>query len=485
MSEGVTSGLRRSAASSARWMTAATTTRVAAQLIQVAVLGRLLAPEDFGLMAMVMIVIVFGQAVGDAGISNAVIHYQDATRRELSSLFWLNIIAGFAVFALAWGTAPLIAALYSQPRLVGLVHLASVVFLVMPFGQLFQVLHEKELMFRRLSVVEMTAAVAGLGVAVGYALAGGGVYSLVWGVVVQAAVKALLLAAGGWARWRPGFEFAWSQCRRFIRFGLFQMADRVFNQVGAQVDRLLLGVLLGARSLGLYNVAHSLVLRPILLVNPIVTRVAFPVFARVQRRDEQLRSGFVQMIELIAAVMVPLYAILIVFAEPVIYVLPGGKFAEAIPLLRVLGFVGVVLALGNPMGSLVLAKGRPDVSFALNVLRIVLDVIAVSIAARSGAVAVAVAVLIVRAGVMLPLGFYVRWMLVRMRPMEYIGAVAPFFFSAVVMGASAQALSRAVTWPSYEVELAAGLVAGALVYAAVLALFYRSRVLRIWRNIRS
>jgi O-antigen/teichoic acid export membrane protein len=477
--------LRSKAASSARWMTVATATRVVAQLLQLFILGRLLDPEDFGLMAMVTVVLVFGQTVGDAGISNAIIHYQDAKRRELSSLYWLNVMAGAVVFAALLLSAPLVADLYDEPRLTGLVTLASFALLIAPFGHQFQVLHEKELLFRRLALIEISAAVAGLIVAVSCALRGQGVHSLVWGLLGGAAVKALLLGGAGWVRWRPELRFRWNECRRFFRFGAFQMAERVCNQVGTQMDRLLLGIMVGARPLGFYNVAHNLALRPYLLINPIVTRVAFPVFARVQTRDDQLRSGFLQMIELIAAVLIPLYTALVVLAEPIIHVGPSAKWAASVPLLQILGLVGMVLSLGNPVGSLILAKGRPGLAVAINALRIVLDIIAITIAARFGLRAVAIAVLIVRAGIMFPLGFGVRWMLVRMRPLEYLSTIAPFFASSAIMGAAMYAVSRWIDWPMHVVELVVGLVVGCAVYVAVLLLWQRDRVTRIWSNVKS
>lgn len=479
-----TSDLRKSAASSARWMSVATVVRVVTQLLQAFILGHLLLPEDFGLMGMVMVVIVFGQALGDAGISNAIIHYQDATRRELSSLYWLNLAAGVAVFILLWLAAPFVADLYKEPRLAGIVVLSALVFLLTPLGQQFQVLSEKELLFRRLAVIEITAALVGLAVAVSCAMRELGVHSLVWAMVSHAAVKALLLVTTGWSRWHPALQFAWSECRRFLRFGLFQMGDRVLNQMGSQVDRLLLGVMIGARPLGFYNYAHNLALRPFLLINPIVTRVAFPVFARVQTRDEQLRSGFLQMIELISAVLIPLYAAVVVLAEPILS-LAGPQWGPSVPLLQLLGLVGMVLSLGNPMGSLILAKGRPGIAFGLNALRIVLDVAAISFAAGIGLRAVAVAVLIVRAGIMFPIGFFVRWKLVGMRPLEYLATIAPFFASAALMAGAVWALRRYVAWPSHIPELIVCGVAGIVVYAAVLLLFQRDRVTRLWNNVRS
>jgi O-antigen/teichoic acid export membrane protein len=477
--------LRSKAASSARWMSAATATRIVTQLLQVFILGRLLLPDDFGLMGMVMTVVVFGQAMGDAGLSNAIIHYQDATRRELSSLYWLNVLAGVLVFVLVWLAASLVADLYDEPRLTGILKLASFVFLVVPLGQQFQVLHEKELLFRRVALIEIAASLVGLWVAVSCALRGLGVHSLVWALLSHTTVKSLLLSAIGWVRWRPQMRLRARECRRFFRFSAFQVGERFLNQLGSQMDRVILGITLGARPLGFYYVAHNLALRPFQIINPIVTRVAFPVLARVQKRDDALRSGFLQMIELIAAVLVPLYAALAVLAEPILHVGPGPQWGPSVPLLQVLAFVGMVLSLGNPMGSLILAKGRAGVAFTLQVIRLALDVVAITIAARYSVRAVAVAVLIVRAGVMFPLGFYVRWMLVRMRPAEYLATIAPFFVAAAAMAAAVFAASRLVAWPSHLIELVACLALGALVYVGLLVTWQRGRVSRIVRNVRS
>ncbi len=477
--------LRSQAASSARWMSVATALRIASQLLQVFILGRLLIPEDFGLMGMVLTVVVFGQAMGDAGISNAIIHYQDATKRELSSLDCLNVFAGVVVFAIVWSSIPLVVQFYDEPRLTPLLKLVSLVFVITPLGQQFQVLHEKELLFRRISLIEMVSSITALTVGVTCALRAQGVHSLVWALLSHAVMRAFLLCAAGWKIWRPSLRFRWGECRRFLRFGLFQMGERFLNQLGSQMDRVILGAMLGARSLGFYYVAHNLSLRPFQIINPIVTRVAFPVFARIQARDDQLRSGYLQMMELISAVLIPLYTVLIVLAEPVLHVGPGPQWGASVPLLQVLGFVGMVLSLGNPMGSLILAKGRAGLAFLLNVIRIVLDIVAITIAAKHGMRAVAIAVLIVRAGVMFPLGFYVRWILVRMKPREYIGAIAPFVVSAAIAGAGMFAASRLIAWPSQWLELVVCGLGGVLFYAGVLLTFQRARLIRLWKTIRA
>jgi O-antigen/teichoic acid export membrane protein len=137
------------------------------------------------------------------------------------------------------------------------------------------------------------------------------------------------------------------------------------------------------------------------------------------------------------------------------------------------------------MGSLMLARGRVGLAFLLNVLRVVLDIIAITIAARHGLRAVAIAVLIVRAGVMFPVGFYVRWLLVRMNPREYFSAIVPFVASSAVVGVGMFAASRFVAWPSVWLELAVCGTGGAMLYAMILLTLQRARMKRLWKTIRA
>src|SRR5688572_1046477 len=227
--------------------------RIALQFIQLAVLARLLRVEDFGLMAMVNVVLAFAIAFADSGVSNAIIHYRDAKREELSSLYWLNVLSGAGVALLLWLLAPLIARLYQQPSLVDLLRVSAFVFVIGPLGQQFQVLFERDLRFKRLAGIETLAVVVSTAVGIGLALRGFGVWSLVWTTIVNAAVKSVALAARGWMEWRPLFHFVPAECRRFLRFGIYQMGERTLNVLGQQLDKMVVGIVMGPVPLGYYD----------------------------------------------------------------------------------------------------------------------------------------------------------------------------------------------------------------------------------------
>ena len=477
--------LRRHATAGARWITVATATRIAAQFVQLGILARMLRVEDFGLMAMVNVVLAFSQTFGDAGVSNAIIYYRDAKREELSSLYWLNVLSGVAVFGLVWLLSPQIARFYHQPPLTALLRVAAVIFIIGPLGRQFEVLSERELRFRRLALIETGAVIVGSATGIVLAMRGHGVWSLVWATVLQSAVSAFSLATVGWSTWRPMLRFVPRECRRFVQFGLYQMGERTLNLLGQNLDKLVIGAMMGPRPLGYYELAYRLIARPYQIINPIFTRVAFPVFSAVSGDRDRVRKGFLELIEVVAAIAMPLYFCMLALADPFIRVQLGEGYEPTIGLLRILSMLGLMYAIGSPMGSLLMGCGRADVGFYLNVVRTTLFLGGIWLGSRWGLTGIAYALVIAAATVMLPVGFYIRRRLVGMRPGEYLAHLAPFFWSALVAAGVAGALERLVTWPNPVVELIVLIVIGAGVYAGMLLIRERRRLTRILAMVRS
>lgn len=347
---------------------------VSLQLLQTVILARLLAPEDFGLMAMVLVIVGFAQAYVDMGLSNALIFRQDTTRQQLSSLYWLNLAAGIAIFLLVQLAAPLTAELFNEPRLRDLMALAAVIFLIAPLGQQFQILLQKHLRFRHLALTETSAAFLGAIVAVLAALDGYGVYALLIGYLSTAAVKASLLVRLGWREWRPSVHFRRGDLRGYLSFGLYQMGERTINYFGSRWDQMLIGSVLGAQALGYYLLAHLLVLQPLTRLNPVVMRVAFPMFARIQDKPGALKAGYMMMLRALTSVTFPLLMGLGVAAPWLIPIVFGEQWLPTAALMQILAVVGLLRAVGNPVGTLLLSRGRADLAFKWNALFILVNV---------------------------------------------------------------------------------------------------------------
>jgi O-antigen/teichoic acid export membrane protein len=337
-----------------------------AQLAQIAVLARLLSPEDYGLMAMVAVVLGFAKIFTDMGINSAYVQRQNVTREQRSSLFWLNLAISGALTLLLFFCSPMIAEFFGDDRLTPLLMLAASIFVIIALGQQVRMTAEKALDFRNVALTEIAAAIAGFAVAVSAAFAGLGVYALIWGAIVNAAsvtaLAWLFLARG----WRPMLRFQWADVRSFLAFGGALVANNIVNEINRSIDLLLGGRMLAANALGFYSLPRQIVFQVQGLVNPIITRVGFPLIAQVQTDAPKVRAIYLKTLNMTAATNAPLYVGIAFFAPEIVSIMLGDKWSTATDLLRLLAISGFLRATGNPAGSLLLGMGRADLSLKWN-----------------------------------------------------------------------------------------------------------------------
>lgn len=477
--------LRKQAFSGIKWTTLSSIVTAMLSIVQLAFLGRVLAPDDFGLMAMVMVVIGFAQAFADMGISNAIIHFQNEDRNQLSSLYWLNIFAGALIFLLIIAVRPFVVAFYHEPRLDRLMILASFVFIILPIGQQSQVLLQRDMRFNEVAYAEILSSVAGLGVSVYAASKGFGVVSLVLGQLANTAVRTLIITSVGFRRWRPHLHFRMNDLKGYLGFGLYQMGEKAINYLGWNLDKLLIGSLLGAQSLGYYNIAYQLMTKPFTIFNPIITRVAFPLFAKIQHDNKRLRTGYLDAIRVIALVLFPLYTGMIVLARPFLAVLVGEAWLPALSVFQILCLLGYFYSLGNPLGSLLLAKGRAGLGFYLNVFMIVLYAAAIWFGSKFGLRGIASGLVLSTAFVLFPIGFGIRWSLVNMRPIEYISAFLPMLAGSLAMAVSLLYLrDHVLIRYALVTQLLVATCIGAALYACIMYWWQKQTFMRIINGAR-
>lgn len=359
--------LKRKTFSAVRWTSAAAAFRAVLQITQVAVLARLLSPEDYGLMAMVGAVLGFAGIFTDIGLNSAFVQRQRVTETQRSSLFWLNVAVGAGVTLLVVAASPLFSKLFGDERLTPLMMLSATTFVVGSVGQQVRMAAEKELNFRPVVLLETTAALLGFLTALISAIAGCGVYSLVFGGMVSTisgTVFAWMFIAEGW---RPMWRLCMGDVRSYLAFGGAIVGSNIVNQINMTIDILLGGRLLGAVQLGLYSVPRNLVLQVQFLVNPIVTRVGFPLIAQVQTDLKRVRSIYLKTLSMTAAINAFLYVGITFFAPDIVDVLLGDGWRGSMSLLRVLAVWGFVRSIVNPVGSLLLGMGRADLAFKWNI----------------------------------------------------------------------------------------------------------------------
>lgn len=358
--------LKTQAINGVRWSAFSHLTCVCIQLIQVGVLARLLDPKDFGLMAIAQIVVGFSQIFADMGMSNAIIHNQTLTKGQLSSLYWLNVAAGCVVTGLLICLSPIIALIYKTTELTPILITLSSSFLIQGFGQQYFTILQRDLQFRYIALVEISGRVAGFLVSCLLATRSFGVLSLVYATLASALISTVGIMLIGRARFKPTCHFDYKSIRSFTAFGIYQMGEKFINYFNFQIDTLLVGWMMGPTTLGIYNMAKQLVMRPVGIINPIVTRVAMPLMSKVQSDERALANIYCRSLNYLASVNFLAYAILFMFADKIVLIYLGESWRDVIPILKILSVWAAVRSTANPVGALLNATGKAKRAFYWN-----------------------------------------------------------------------------------------------------------------------
>ncbi|WP_345481941.1 lipopolysaccharide biosynthesis protein [Amnibacterium soli] len=328
--------------------------RVVVQAASVVVLARLLAPTDYGLIAEVLVIIGLGEIFRDFGLTNAAVQAKTLSTAERSNLFWLNSLIGVVLTGVAVAVAPAVAAFYGDPRLSALTAVLAVTFLLNGLGTQLRADLNRTLEFGRLSFAEIGGQVVGLAVGVAMALLGSGYWSLAGQQVGQAIVSLVLLAALG--RFRPQRYRRDVPMRRFVGFGLDVVGAQLLGYAGKNTDTVVIGTLIGAGPLGVYNRAFQLLALPLTQINAPSTRVALPVLSSLQDDPVRYRRY------LLAGQSVMMHLVLGVFswstalAAPLLLLL-GPRWADSVPLFQILAVSGVFTTAGYSTYWVFMSKG--------------------------------------------------------------------------------------------------------------------------------
>ena len=385
--------LKEKTFSGVRWTTFASLGKAGIQLIQLAVLAHLLSPEDFGLMAIVLAILAFIQLFADAGISNAIIHFQDISKDQLSSLYWLNVSVSCVLALLLAASSYWISLWYGHLEIQNLLMIASAVLVSGSVAQQIRIVAQKELRFKGLAKIDIVAALFGFVVAISFAIGGAGVYALIIGTLTASVLSSALLWLYMSAGWRPSFILRLSEIKKFLSYGGYMVGNNFVNLFNLQIDIFLGARLIGVHSLGLYSVPKELSLRILGVINPIVSQVALPVMAKSQYDAKVLKNIYLKMMRMTASINCPVYIGLAFFSPVVIPLFLGEKWQGSILLLQIFSIYGLFRSLGNPAGSLLFAVGRAKLAFYWNVSLMFLIIPAVWFGSEFGAEGMAYAML--------------------------------------------------------------------------------------------
>jgi len=444
-----------------KWSAASQFGRQGIQFLVTIVLAHLLSPTDFGLVGMAMVAVNFVATFKDLGTAAAVIQRKDLSERLLSSIFWANSAFGLAATIGLFLVAPLAAAFYHQPRVAPLLGWLSITFLISGLTIVQQALLQRRLAFQTLARMEIAAIMAGGVVGIGAAVLGAGVWSLVYQTLTTAAATTVLLWIS--CPWRPALVFSWSDLRSVQSYSLNLTGFAILNYFSRNIDHLIIGKFLGAQPLGYYTLAYRLMLYPSYTVSAVVSRVMFPVYAKLQDEDSIFRQAYLKVAGATAILTFPLMLGLMALSRPFIVSVFGPKWEAAAVLVILLAPVGLMQSIGTMNGSIYAAKGRTDLQLRVGAVFTVITTLSFVIGIRWEITGVAAAYALACAAITYP-SFAIPLGLIGLRVRDLWRPLsrplgAGLLMTAVALGLNAGLSPVRGTWPVLAISsCAAGLV---------------------------
>lgn len=363
--------------------------RLACQFASVIVLSRLLAPEDFGIVAMAAPVMGFVGLFQDLGLMQATVQKKHITHAEVNALFWINmgisaLLAGILILA-----GPLAARFYEEPGVGLLVAALSLQILVSGAGGQHHAILNRRMQFGRLAVLDSVSAVVGLGVAIVWALVDPGYWALYAGGLATAITATVMAwAASGW---RPGWPRWVAGAGGLVNFGAGITGFNFANFFARNLDNVLIGRYRGNEELGLYDRAYKLLLFPLQQVTNPLSRVMVPALSRMTDEPHRYRHAYLRVAPLLLLVTLPGVALAIAMADVLVPFALGQQWAASALIFQALGFAGLLQSLNNPSGWLFISQGRSAEFMRWGIVTALTSVAAFVIGLPYGAYGVALA----------------------------------------------------------------------------------------------
>lgn len=480
--------LARRTISGLGWSLGAQVLKQGSQFLISVFLARLLAPQEFGLVAMVVVFSGFASLFNDLGFGPALVQRQEIEERHFCSVFWLNMVFGTALAGLMSGVSPLIAKFYREPRLIPIVILVGLCFPLSSLGLVQKAILTRKMDFRSLGLIDFgIATISGI-IAIVLAERGFGVWSLVY----QMLCLAILEVVGLWwvSSWRPRALFDRTAIRELLGFSSNLTGFSAINYWYRNGDNLLVGKFFGSVALGTYSRAYNLMLLPLSQITYVVSKVMFPTLSRLQDDQKRVKDIYLRSIALIALVTFPLMLGLLVVADHFILAIYGTAWAGVIPILRVFCILGLVQSISSTAGWIFQSQGRTDWMFWWGIICALVSVGAMILGVYLGS-AMAVAACLTVVGILLmPPAFSISGELIGMTPLDIAHSTLSTLACATAMACSVWALgvflpSSWSHWAYLSIEVLFGMAVYALlVHISQLAPYQELRTIVI-RQVRA
>ena len=458
--------------------------QIVAQLVQWSatfLVIRILAPSDYGLFAMCQVILTFMAMLNGYGLASGLIQQTTISNREVRQLFGMLILLNAALAIAQLSLAPIAAAYYRQPIVGDMLRVQALLYLTTPFIALPYALLSRAMDFRHQAKANITASIASASTALGGALYGLGVWTLVLAPIVLFSVRGAMMTWSARSLVWPSFDFRGAG--GIARYGGVMAASQLFWFLQSQADVFIAGRSFSAHLLGIYTTSLFLTQIFVSKFVPPLNEVAFSAYARMQADPDAIGRAFVKGVRLVMVVAMPFYLGLAATAEPLVLTMLGAKWVETAPIVRLLALAMPFMTLQVLLTPATDARGRPGIGV------------------RNGAIGAAILGTAFRIGVHWgPMGMGIAWIaayplylaisawrslpVIGVRARDVGGAIASPALAAIAMALAVWLVDQSLPPIIVQARLAILVSVGGAVYTAWMLVFARATVAELVAAVR-
>ncbi len=331
------------------------------------VLANLLTPEEFGVIGLTAIFIAISNSIIDSGFSNALIRKTDAKRIDYNTVFYFNLIVSIILYTVLFLSAPAISSFFEEPQLIAILKVIGLVLIINALSIVHRTLLVKKVDFKTQAKVSLIASVSSGIIGIGMAVMGYGV----WSIVGQQVSRQLFYTCFLWFynSWHPAWEYSWKSFNNLFGFGSKLLLSGLIDTIYKYIYYIIIGRFYSASQLGQYTRAEQFNSIFSSNLTAVVQRVSFPVLSSIQDDPKRLKAAYRKVIINTMLVSCACMLGLAAVAQPLILILIGEQWLEAVPYLQIICFSGMLYPLHAINLNILQVKGRSDLFLKLEIIK--------------------------------------------------------------------------------------------------------------------
>lgn len=369
------SSLSKKVSKGTLWVTAASISARALNLVSAIILARLLAPSDFGLMAIAMAIISFSQGTTQTGFESALIQKQNRPEEFLNTAWTFELVRYLVLFFIIFLAAPLFASFFKEPRATAILRVISISLVFQGLRNIGVVYFRKNLDFHKQFVLEIVPLAAYIAVVIPLAFSLRNVWALVWASLVTSMATCMISYI--MHPYRPRLDLNLEKAKILFNFGKWIFGASILVMIREQGITMFVGKLLGISILGFYNRAGAFSIMLFRQLVEIVWKVGYPVYSQLQTDRVRLKQAYLETSQLLSFIGMPMAGGLFVIAGDFVSLFLTDKWLPIVPLIQILCLQAIVGFANAPAGILFQAIGRPSIGTKISFIGIAILIILV------------------------------------------------------------------------------------------------------------